>query len=51
MSKELSIIKKFKKENYSSYPFPFFETYNQKDKLFKINYKKKLLNFEFLKRK
>ena len=31
MSKELSIIKKFKKENYSSYTFPFFEIENAYD--------------------
>ena len=28
-----------------------FETYNQKDKLYEINYKKKWLNLQFLKRK
>jgi len=28
---EISIIKKFKKVNYSSYPFPFFEIYNAYD--------------------
>ena len=31
MSKELSIIKKFKKTNYGSCPFPFFEIENAYD--------------------